>query len=74
MIAQFVEHVVGLAIEDLGIKHGTIEFFITLIEQAPKLVDGRLDLLSKVTDCVFKMMLEVDSEVDESGLYPKEGF
>jgi hypothetical protein len=48
--------------------------FVELLEASPKMVDNRLDLLSTVADAIFKMMLQVEVDVDESWLRPREGF
>lgn len=45
-----------------------------IIENAPHLLDNRNELIQKLVDCIFKLMLAVDADVDESWMKPAEGF
>lgn len=73
-VFQFVEHVNGLDLEDLAVKNSSLEFFVTIVENAPHLLDSRTEMIQKLVDSIFKMMLAVEPEVDESWSKPAEGF
>ena len=60
--------------EDLACKHLALEFFIAIIENAPHLVDNKPEMIRKLIDCIFKMMISVDVEVDDTWMKPAEGF
>jgi len=56
------------------IRQQPIEFFVTVIERIPSIVKKNHDLLKDMIEIVFKLMIDIDSDIDDSWLKPKEGF
>lgn len=59
---------------NLTIRHQPIEFFVTVIERQPSIVKKDVETLKAVLDVIFKLMIDIDSDIDESWMRPKEGF
>jgi hypothetical protein len=59
---------------NLTIRHQPVEFFVTVIERQPSIVKKDTDTLKAVLDVIFKLMIDIDADIDESWLRPKEGF
>lgn len=47
---------------------------MTVIERIPSIVKKDLETLKELLDLIFKLMIDIDSDIDESWLTPKEGF
>lgn len=56
------------------IRHQPVEFAVTIIERIPSLVKKDLDTLKELLDIIFKLMIDIDADIDESWMRPKEGF
>jgi len=56
------------------IRHQPVEFFVTIVERIPNIVKNDTELLKAILDLVFKLMIDIDEDIDESWLRPKEGF
>ena len=56
------------------IRHQPLEFIVTLVERQPSIVKKDLDLLKDILEVIFRLMIDIDSDIDESWLRPKEGF
>jgi hypothetical protein len=56
------------------IRHQPVEFFVTVVERLPAVVKKDQDTLKALLDLVFKLMIDIDSDIDESWMRPKEGF
>ena len=56
------------------IRHQPVEFFVTVVERLPNLVKKDQDTLKAMLDLVFKLMIDIDEDIDESWMRPKEGF
>lgn len=56
------------------IRHQPIEFAVTVVERIPNLIKKDLETLKTLLDLVFKLMIDIDDEIEESWMKPKEGF
>lgn len=56
------------------IKQQPIEFYVTCIERVPAIVKKNTDLLKSIIELIFQLMIDVDSEIEESWMKPTEGF
>ena len=56
------------------IRHQPIEFFVTVVERVPSLVKKDQETLKALMDLVFKIMIDIDEDIDDSWMKPKEGF
>lgn len=56
------------------IRQQPIEFYVTVIERIPSIVKKNTALLKEVFELVFKLMIDIDPEIDAEWLRPKEGF
>lgn len=51
-----------------------MEFFVTVVERLPNLVKKDQDTLRALLDLIFKLMIDIDEDIEESWMRPKEGF
>lgn len=51
-----------------------IEFYVTVIERIPSLAKKNKDVLQNLIEVIFKLMIAIESDIDESWLRPKEGY
>ena len=56
------------------IRHQPVEFFVTIVERIPSILKNDQELLKGLLDLVFKLMIDIDEDIEESWLRPKEGF
>eukprot|EP00347_Sterkiella_histriomuscorum_P012526 403368238 len=56
------------------IRHQPIEFFVSLQERSPKTLKNDQTTLKNILDMIFKLMIDIDEEIDSKWLKPKEGF
>jgi len=56
------------------IQHQPIEFFVTVVERIPTIVKKDMDTLKALLDLIFKLMIDIDEDIESSWLTPKEGF
>jgi len=56
------------------IRHQPIEFAVTVSERLPNLVKKDQECLKTLLDLIFKLMIDIDEDIDESWMKPKEGF
>ena len=56
------------------IRQQPIEFYVTVIERIPAIVKKDQDLLKMIIEIIFRLMIDIDTEIDEEWLKPKEGF
>jgi len=59
-----------------SIRHQPLEFIITLIERTPTVVkkDKTYACLKDLLESIFKIMIDIDEDIEESWLRPKEGY
>ena len=56
------------------IRHQPIEFAVTIVERLPQIVKKDQEVLKSILDLTFKLMIDIDTDIDQSWLKPKEGF
>ena len=56
------------------IRHQPLEYVTTLIERQPSIVKKDMELLKDILDQIFRLMIDIDEDIEESWLRPKEGF
>lgn len=56
------------------IRHQPVEFAVTVVERIPSLVKKDQETLKVLLDLIFKLMIDIDEDVDESWMKPKDGF
>lgn len=59
---------------DSHIRQLPIEFFVTVIERIPSIAKKNVELLKSLIETIFKLMIDIDDEITESWMRPKEGF
>ena len=59
---------------NIQIRQLPIEFFVTVIERIPNIAKKDQNLLVSLIDIIFKLMIDIDDDIPESWLRPKEGF
>lgn len=57
-----------------SIRQQPLEFVVTIIERQPSIVKKDQNLLKDVLESIFKLMIDIDSDIEASWLSPKEGF
>ena len=55
-----------------SIKHQPVEFLTTVAERQPSLLKDNEEYLKSMLDTVFKLMIDIDEELDESWGDPKD--
>jgi len=56
------------------IRHQPVEFAVTVVERLPTLVKKDQETLRTLLDLIFKLMIDIDEDVEESWMRPREGF
>lgn len=51
-----------------------MEFVVTIVERYPKVVQKDEVLLKDILETLFKLMIDIDAEIDQSWMKPREGF
>lgn len=57
-----------------SIRHQPVEFLVTIVERVPSILKNNVDLLKALLDIVFKLMIDIDSDIEQSWMTPKEGY
>lgn len=57
-----------------NIRQQPLEFVVTLVERKPNLVSKNTELLKDILEQIFKLMIDIDSDIEQEWLSPKEGF
>lgn len=47
---------------------------MTVVERQPSLVKKNTEMLKSILELVFRLMIDIDEDIEESWLRPKEGF
>jgi hypothetical protein len=47
---------------------------VTIIERLPAVVKRDIETLKALLDIIFKLMIDIDQDIEESWMKPKEGF
>jgi hypothetical protein len=56
------------------IRHQPVEFFTTIAERIPSVLRKDEETLKNLLDLIFKIMIDIDEDIEESWMVPKEGF
>ena len=56
------------------IRQQPVEFFVTVIERIPSIAKKNTVTLKKLFELIFRLMVDIDQEIDQEWLRPKEGF
>lgn len=56
------------------IRQLPIEFFVTIIERIPNIVKKNTELLKELIELIFRLMIDIEQDIPETWLKPKEGF
>lgn len=56
------------------IRHQPIEFIVTLIERLPSVVKKDIETLKDILDTIFRLMIDIDEDIDADWMSPKEGY
>lgn len=56
------------------IRQQPLEFFVMTIERLPNICQKDEALLKDILELVFKLMIDIDEDIEESWLRPPEGF
>lgn len=57
-----------------AIRQQPIEFYVTVVERIPSIVKKNHELLKALLETIFKLMIDIDADIEQSWLRPKEGF
>lgn len=57
-----------------SIRQQPLEFVVTLIERLPSIVKKDEALLKDILEQIFLLMIDIDPDIEQSWLCPKEGF
>lgn len=57
-----------------SIRHQPMEFVVTMIERKPSLAKKDEALIKDVLEQIFQLMIDIDDEVEQDWMSPKEGF
>lgn len=57
-----------------AIRHQPLEFVVTMIERKPSLAKKDGALVQDVLELIFQLMIDIDEDIDNDWLCPKEGF
>ena len=56
------------------IRQQPIEFYVTVIERIPSIVKKDQELLKQLIELIFKLMIDIDADIEDEWCRPKEGF
>ena len=71
---ELASHFCGKVDLDVGVKSLVLEFAVSLAERIPRQVQKDVKLGTSLMQLIFAMMVQVDSEVEDSWKVPEEGF
>lgn len=57
-----------------SIRQQPLELYVTIVERVPNIVKKDTELLKQIIELIFKLMIDIDSDIEDSWLKPKEGF
>ena len=57
-----------------SIRHQPLEFVVTILERKPSIAKQDIPLLKDILEQVFKLMIDIDEDIDASWMRPKEGY
>ncbi|CAG9331653.1 unnamed protein product [Blepharisma stoltei] len=71
---NFVTNICQLNIENSGLKYLAIEFLVCIAERLSIEMENAKAFAEAVCNMIFKVMLTIDSEIEESWFVPPEGY
>lgn len=51
-----------------------VEFYVTVVERVPSIVKKDGELLRQLIETIFKLMVDIEPEIEPEWLRPREGF
>jgi len=57
-----------------SIRHQPMEFVVTMIERKPSLAKKDEAMIKDILESIFNLMIDIDEDIDNDWLCPKEGF
>ena len=57
-----------------NVRQQPVEFYVTVIERVPSIVKKDEELLRQMIETIFKLMVDIEPEIEDEWLKPKEGF
>ena len=57
-----------------NVRQQPVEFYVTVVERVPSIVKKDQELLRQIIETIFKLMVDIEPEIDQEWLKPKEGF
>ncbi len=57
-----------------SIRQQPLEFVVTILERQPSIVKKDQNLLKDILESIFKLMIDIDADIEASWLSPREGF
>jgi hypothetical protein len=73
-ILLFIDRVFSHTYEDLAIENQTLEFMAVLLEHTTDILTEYPEAVKSLIEKTVKMMIKVDSEVEDTWYKPHEGF
>ena len=56
------------------IRQQPLEFVVMTVERLPGICQKDVDLLKDILELIFKLMIDIDEDIEQSWLRPEEGF
>jgi hypothetical protein len=56
------------------LRHQPLEFVVTMVERKPSLFKKDEQMTKDILEAIFQLMIDIDEDIDESWMRPKEGF
>jgi len=57
-----------------NIRQQPLEFIVTLLERKPSLAQKDTEMLKDILEMIFRLMIDIDDDIPQDWLSPKEGF
>ena len=57
-----------------SIRHQPLEFYTTIVERQPSIMKKDEVLLKNLLETIFQLMIDIDEDIDQSWMTPKEGY
>lgn len=73
LYAQFKPVVMHKDFANNSIRHQPLEFVVTMIERKTSLATKDVEKLKDILELIFRLMIDIDEDIDEAWMRPKEG-
>mmetsp|Transcript_1961 Transcript_1961/g.2897 ORF Transcript_1961/g.2897 Transcript_1961/m.2897 type:complete len:525 (+) Transcript_1961:709-2283(+) len=57
-----------------SIRQQPVQFYVSIIERVPSIARKDTDMLNSLFQLIFQLMVDIDADIEESWLKPKDGF